>query len=198
MVFKLLALLSLVALPVSAQVYRWVDENGRVQYGDQIPLKYNDRASVEMNTQGMATKKRDAALTPAQIKAQAEEKLQQEELAKNKAEQARKDKALLAAYSRVSDIDIALERSLNLFEQNIKTTERRRDELKTRQEKIATQIKPGVRNVALEKETNMIAEEIPALEKRIAQWQKEVAQFKAKAEVDRNRYLQLTASTVKP
>ena len=41
---KLLLLLMLLASPVSAEIYKWVDEKGKVHYGDRVPEKYKDQA----------------------------------------------------------------------------------------------------------------------------------------------------------
>lgn len=39
------ALLLLVALPVQAEIYKWIDENGRTHFGEVVPEKYKKSAT---------------------------------------------------------------------------------------------------------------------------------------------------------
>ncbi|MEN9559434.1 MAG: hypothetical protein RLZZ502_645 [Pseudomonadota bacterium] len=175
-----------------AQLYRWVDENGKVQYGDQIPTKYNDGASSQLNGQGVTTKKTDASLSAAQRQAQEAEKLRQAEADKANKEQERKDKALLSAYSKKEDIDRAERRQLELIEQNIVVTESRIKELNTRINDLQQKLKSNNKQLALEKEHTMLSAELPALTKRVVQWQQEMQTIKQRFENERSRFVLLT------
>ena len=62
-----------IAVPAQSAMYKWVDENGRTQYGDRIPEKYQTKGNQEISKGGLITKKNDAALTPEQLKAREEE-----------------------------------------------------------------------------------------------------------------------------
>ena len=48
----LLVVLLLTAGTAQAAMYRWVDSNGRVQYGDTLPPTYQKSGAAEMNKQG--------------------------------------------------------------------------------------------------------------------------------------------------
>jgi hypothetical protein len=54
-----------VCFAASAQsgLYRWVDENGTVHYGDKVPAKYLKKEHDELNEQGTTIKKHDRAMT---------------------------------------------------------------------------------------------------------------------------------------
>ena len=51
--------------------YRWVDEQGVVHYGDNIPPQYAQQDRTILNKQGVALSHVDAALTPEQAAAEA-------------------------------------------------------------------------------------------------------------------------------
>lgn len=78
--------------------YRWVDEQGVVHYGDQIPPQYAQQASTKLNRQGVAVGHTDAPKTEAQLAQQAAE---QAVIAKQK----QHDAFLLATYTSTKDIE---------------------------------------------------------------------------------------------
>lgn len=41
---RLLLLLLILAAPAHAEIYKWVDENGKVHFGDRVPEQYKDQA----------------------------------------------------------------------------------------------------------------------------------------------------------
>ena len=58
-----------IAAPAHATTYKWVDDKGVVHYTDKIPPEAVDKASVELNKQGVQVKKTDKAITPEQRRA---------------------------------------------------------------------------------------------------------------------------------
>lgn len=87
----------------AGKIVKWVDSNGVTQYGDKLPPEYAGRKNSEINDRGLVTKQNNVQIAPA-----SEVETQQ------KAEQARKDKILLASYSNANEIDLARERSLEM------------------------------------------------------------------------------------
>ncbi len=79
-------------------VYRWVDDNGVVHYGDRIPPQYAQKETSVLNDQGVVVGELSAQKTPAQLAADARE--QQRVL-----EQKQRDAFLLTTYSSVQDIE---------------------------------------------------------------------------------------------
>jgi hypothetical protein len=46
---KLFLVLLFLAFPVQAEIYKWVDENGKTHFGDRVPEKYQEKAdNVEL------------------------------------------------------------------------------------------------------------------------------------------------------
>lgn len=120
-------LLALMAVPpVSAQkLYKWVDDKGRVQYGDSIPPEYAKKANQELSKGGQVLKKNDAELTQEQKKQRDDEIKRKEEAEKMAIEQRRKDSALLNSYASEKDIDVIKGRSREQMEAQIHQIETR-------------------------------------------------------------------------
>lgn len=78
--------------------YRWVDENGVVHYGDQVPPQYSTREQSVLNSQGVVVRQFEAQKTPEQLAA--EERRQQSTL-----RQKQHDSFLLTTYTSVQDIE---------------------------------------------------------------------------------------------
>src|SRR5882724_3796899 len=85
--------------------YKWVDDKGIVHYADKMPADAVNRGHIEFDRQGIAIRKTDPALTPEQVRARAAEVERQAQAAKEREETARRDRALLASYTREDDID---------------------------------------------------------------------------------------------
>jgi Domain of unknown function (DUF4124) len=84
------------------KIVKWVDSNGVTQYGDKLPAQEAGRNNSEMNGQGRVVKQNTAA-------AQKNEALDQQKI-----EQERKDKILLASYTKADEIDLARDRNLQM------------------------------------------------------------------------------------
>jgi hypothetical protein len=79
-------------------VYRWVDEQGVVHYGDSIPPQYAEKAHELLNKQGIQVGHEDAQKTPEQL---TEEARGQAEAFKRK----QHDSFLVTTYTSVKDIE---------------------------------------------------------------------------------------------
>ena len=89
----------------SGKIVKWKDEKGVTHYGDSMPSQYSNRESTVINQQGITVKRN------MPNKSNTDELIKQEQA---KAEQARKDKALLGAFTNADEIDLALERNIQL------------------------------------------------------------------------------------
>ncbi len=113
--FGLILLFVLSTTPALARMFRWVDSNGGVHYGDTIPSQLSSQAASEFNRRGILIKKpTPAAPTPEQLKAR--------EVSREQAKrQARRDRALLATYANEQEIDQTRDRRLRQIRQQIRT-----------------------------------------------------------------------------
>lgn len=78
--------------------YRWIDENGVVHYGDQVPPQYSTREQSVLNSQGVVVRQFEAQKTPEQL---ASDDRKQQTLLRQK----QHDSFLLTTYTSVQDIE---------------------------------------------------------------------------------------------
>ncbi|MCW8922173.1 MAG: DUF4124 domain-containing protein [Gammaproteobacteria bacterium] len=111
------------SLPVHAKMYKWVDDEGVVHFGDTIPAKYLNKERKELNSQGSTVKVFPAAETVEQRKERL--KLEQEEKRKKKIiqEQAKQDKVLLDTYTTERDLIAARTARLVAVDSQLKLSE---------------------------------------------------------------------------
>ena len=123
---SLISAAALFASPVFAQearIYCCDDANGRKVCGDFVPKECERRAYEERDNKGYVINKVEAPLTPeqqARRAAETERKLVEE---KAKAEERRRNLALLSTYASEADIDAARDRSLREVDKLIKEAE---------------------------------------------------------------------------
>lgn len=124
--------LPLVASAEDAKVFRWVDENGVIHYGDSIPAKYAELPKQVLNEHGVAVQELEGKKTPEQIEA---ERIETE---KRVAQELRKraDQALLATYLSVDEILMHRDRRVELFQAQSRVTELYLSNLSRRMENI--------------------------------------------------------------
>jgi hypothetical protein len=118
----LMAALLLTAATADAAMYRWVDSNGRVHYGDTLPSTYQKSGAAEMNKQGSVIKRTQSE---AERKAEAEHQAEQKRIQEEEQKQAQLDRALTATYTSEAEIDLARDRALEHHKLAIKGAENR-------------------------------------------------------------------------
>jgi len=122
----LITLILLVILPISVsaagqnqKLYRWVDTDGIVHYGDSVPAEYAELERQIVNEHGIAVEILRAKMTAEEI---AEEQ-RQDELRMQRELERRADQALLATYLTVDEILMHRDRRIELFEAQARVTE---------------------------------------------------------------------------
>lgn len=116
------ALLILVPLAAGAQqrsAYTWVDDEGVRHYGDKIPAKYADKEKGVVNEHGVIVGHIEGKKTEEQLK----EERKVAELEMQKELQKRADRALLATYQNVDEIEMHRDRRVELFQAQSRVTE---------------------------------------------------------------------------
>lgn len=111
--------LATTATLAQAQLYKWVDENGRVQYSDSVPPSATDRARKELRTDGTVKGSVERALTPEEKRAAALRAAEEAKAQEAQREQERKDRALMATYPTLLDHDRARGRALATLDTDI-------------------------------------------------------------------------------
>ena len=101
------------------RLYRWVDDNGIVHYGDSVPAEYADAEKQVLNTHGVTVDVVRGKKTAEEI---AEEN-RIAELRRQEELQRRQDEALLATYLSVDEIIMHRDRRIELFQAQSRVTE---------------------------------------------------------------------------
>ncbi len=196
---KLLAVLAAgmaISFPVSAKLYKWVDDNGVTHYGETIPPEYANKDRVELDKAGRVVKTEEV-LTPERRRTKEQEEAKKREEERIVEAQRLHDKTLTNTYSNVKEIDLARSRSLQQVDAHINA--------------IGTSIKTANDNLsALQKEADGYAKKhreapdslkedlqeaqarLDKLNKDMEKSQAEKATVEARYEADRARYIELT------
>ena len=117
--FLIAAIASAAVAGEHERVYRWVDEDGQIHYGDSIPPEYSDLPKQVLNEHAVTVEYLEGRKTEEQLAAEAKAR----ELEMQKELQLRADKALLATYLSVEEIVMHRDRRIELFQAQSRVTE---------------------------------------------------------------------------
>lgn len=178
-------------------MYRWVDSNGRVQYGDTLPITYQQSGATELSKQGQVIKRTASSAERAAEATKHAEQVKQKQAAD---EQARIDRALTSTYTTEAEIDLARDRALAHHELAIKGAEVRGKvvsanfkELKTRVTTLERAKKPVPAN--LQMQLDQIQNERNELFRTIVQNKEALVKVREKYNADKERFRTLVAKT---
>ena len=101
------------------KVYKWTDEEGNVYYGDSIPAEFAERPKERLNEHAVTVEELEGKKTAEQIE---QERLDQERRVAQEL-QLRADRALLATYLSVEEIEMHRDRRVELFQAQSRVTE---------------------------------------------------------------------------
>ena len=79
------------------KLYRWVDKNGQVHYGDSVPAEYAEQDRDVLNRQGVSVGREEGTITPEEAAAKAAE----EKAARDEQKRKLRDRVLLQTYQSV-------------------------------------------------------------------------------------------------
>lgn len=182
----------------SAATYKWVDENGKVHYGDKLPPDQINKGSVQLDKNAIPIKRIDPAPTPEQRRAKAEEEARQKELARERDLLERRDRALLATYTTESEIDLARKRALATIDAQVQSSSAYAATLSKRKAELDRQVKAlGDKPItpALERELASVNGELQKQADLVALKQKEIVVVNEKYDADKARWADLRART---
>lgn len=108
-----------IAAAQKAKLYRWVDEEGVVHYGDSIPARYAEIERQVVNEHGITVDVMRAKKTEEELA----EDARLEELRVEAELQRRRDQALLATYLTIDEIVMHRDRRVELFQAQARVTE---------------------------------------------------------------------------
>jgi hypothetical protein len=182
---------------LAEHIFKWVDENGEIQYGDRVPPQYATKERSLIDDQGRTVKVYDAAKTPeqrAEAKALAKQQAEQKKLSE---QQAVRDHSLLATYSSEEDMlqtrdgkIASVETLIQLTNSRIESMQKRLGELT----KDAAEFERSGKKLpeGLVSQMKNIQEQIQQNEAFVDQKEKEKEQLSLKFDEDIKRYRELT------
>jgi uncharacterized protein YecE (DUF72 family) len=189
------AVFTLVQTPALATTYCCKDQDGRLICGDILPPQCLSRGHQEYNASGAMSKQVDPPLTPEQRARKEAEAARRKEEARKAAEQARQDRALLASYTTVGDIEAKRDRTLADLNANLHRAQERYADSQAQLEKLQQRVQAlGNKPVPDGLKLNLSKTDTEASINRAAVEanKQEIAAAQERFEQQRQRFLELT------
>lgn len=108
---------------VQAKMYKWVDENGQMHFGDKIPQKYKVKEHEELNDRGVSTKHLTATKSPEEIAEERRLEKERQKVALAEEKQKKLDRELLDIYSTERDLVMARDSRLDAIATQVQMSE---------------------------------------------------------------------------
>lgn len=202
------AVLALLAGHAAAQsekqkkLYRWVDKDGQVHYGDSVPAEYAEQDREVLNRQGVPVGREEGTVTPEEAAAKAVA----DKAARDEQKRKLRDRVLLQTYQSVQELEILRDNRLDLVDAQLTIQEQSLSNLRAQRaqiERMAARYAPASGTadaqplpdevaVDLERSANDIQTQEANLERR----RQERENIRQTFEADIERYKELRA--VKP
>ena len=186
-----------IATGAHAALYKWVDTQGIVHYSDRLPPDAVNRASTQLNREGVVVRKVGQVPTAAEQQARETQEKQKREQQHEKMLAERRDRALLDSYTNESDIDLAKTRALATIEGQITSARayvaqiaKRRAQLEAQKAGVASKPVPA----AIASELASIDGELARQAEFIAGKEKDAAATAARYDADKRRFHELKSS----
>jgi hypothetical protein len=91
--------------PLQARMYRWVDDNGQIHFGDNVPIEYSQRERKVLNSGGRLISTIAAPKTQEQLEAEQQQAIAEQARLKQRQEQLKTDRALMSTYSSARELN---------------------------------------------------------------------------------------------
>jgi len=186
-----------IAAGAHAGLYKWTDERGIVHYSDKLPPDAVNRASIQLNREGIAVKETGQAPTAAEQEARRAQEQQKRERDHERLVAERRDRALLDSYTDENEIDLAKTRALATIEGQIASARsyvvqiaKRREQLEAQKAAYSGKAVPA----AIGSELASIDAELARQAVFITGKQKEAAAAAARYDSDKRRFHELKSS----
>jgi Domain of unknown function (DUF4124) len=180
------------------RIFKWVDEDGKIQYGDRVPPQYATTERSVIDDQGRTVKVYEAAKSPKE-KAEAQALMkQQAEEKKLTEQQAVRDHSLLSTYSSEEDMLLARDSKVASVETLIQLTNSRLESMQKRLNELTNDAAEFERSgkklpEGLDNQMKIIKEQIKHNEDFLKTKQNEKEQIASKFDDDIKRYRELTS-----
>jgi uncharacterized protein DUF4124 len=199
-------LLALLAAGAGAQdrqkqqkLYRWVDKNGQVHYGDSIPAEYSEQDRDVLNKQGVKVGREEGIITPEEAAVKAAE----DRAARDEQKRKLRDRVLLQTYQSVQELEVLRDNRLDLVDAQLTIQEQSLSNLRAQRvqiERIAARYAPVNRDPSAEPMPDEIARDlersatdIDTQQENLEKRRQERENIRQNFEADIKRYQELRA-----
>ncbi len=117
------------------KLYRWVDKNGQVHYGDSVPAEYAEQDRDVLNKQGLKVGREEGTITPEEAAAKAAE----DKAAREEQKRRLRDRVLLQTYQSVKEIEALRDNRLELVDAQLTIQEQSLSNLRAQRAQIERQ-----------------------------------------------------------
>jgi hypothetical protein len=202
------AMLALLAGAAAAQsdkqkkLYRWVDKNGQVHYGDSVPAEYAEQDREVLNRQGVPVGREEGTITPEEAAAKAVA----DKAARDEQKRKLRDRVLLQTYQSVQELEILRDNRLDLVDAQLTIQEQSLSNLRAQRaqiERMAARYAPASTAAdaqplpeELAADLDRSANDIQTQESNLVRRREERENIRKTFEADIERYKELRA--VKP
>lgn len=193
-------MLALLTAPVAdAQgLYRWVDDKGRVHYGDQLPPQEVNKAYSIMNKRGVTVQEVDAAKTAEQRAADERAARAKDEERRRLEDSRNRDRVLLQSYTVESEIFETRDRHIATIDGLIKVAQHKIENLRQKLSKLtseAAQLERKSKPVPadLKSDIDLLRRQVAEQESYVASQQQQQETLRQKYAADLERYRELKA-----
>ena len=118
--FTLSAVLLSCSFSAQAKIYKWLDEEGQMHFGDEIPSKYIVREHDELNESGVVTRHREAAKTAEQKAEEKRLEYERKKAALIEKKKKQRDRVLLDTYTTERDLVVARDSRMEAVDAQIR------------------------------------------------------------------------------
>jgi hypothetical protein len=114
------------------KLYRWVDKNGQVHYGDSVPAEYAEQDRDVLNKQGLRVGKEEGTVTAEEAAAKAAE----DKAAREEQKRKLRDRVLLQTYQSVQELEVLRDNRLDLVDAQLTIQEQSLSNLRAQRAQI--------------------------------------------------------------
>jgi hypothetical protein len=192
-----------VMMPIaSANMYRWVDGEGRMHISDSLPPAATRFGYDVLTPDGRVIQHVDAPLTDEELAAEAAARKKAEAAAAKQREEVeareRRDRILTLTYSSVDDIKLARDERLSLLDSYIKLNQKNLKQKVKEFQSVQEQAAPFIKNnkpvpEALAMKKERLEDEIGVLKENIKQQAMQMQELKVRFAADIKRFEEIQA-----
>jgi len=184
------------------KLYKWVDKQGQVHYGDSVPPEYAEQDRDVLNKQGVKVGREEGTITPEEAAAKAAE----DKAARDEQKRKLRDRVLIQTYQSVKEIEVLRDTRLELVDAQLTIQEQSLANLRAQRaqiERMASRYaphnpEPGAKPLPDEVAADLerAASDIATQESNLVRRREERESIRLTFEADIKRYQELRA--IKP